>query len=337
MAASSAAERGVGSGCRRFLVRSDFRRRPGARPCIAIIVPFREQPEQSRGAQVKQFAAHMHAFIGTKARSRRRFVIVVVHQSNDGRKFNRGQLLNIGFCEAQRFFAPQPLASVIFHDVDLLPSASLLSSYEEVPHRGRPHHLSCANTWWKVSGMLGGYRERFIGGVTAFAPADFEACNGFPNDYWGWGLEDDQLRLRADAAGCLARGIKRPESCAGRYTDIDALNNLNILQSAGREHAPHLWNRKFLETRSEGGRFVLDLDTGWQTGEGLRGLQHAVRARWRMPLSCDEGLMVMPPVQGEADERRAADDEDRDLMHCMSGGGDIEILWVLADLGGEGE
>jgi hypothetical protein len=319
----------------RFVVRSNFRQRARAGPCIAIVVPFREQPEQSRSAQIRQFAAHMHAFLGArKGRSGRRFVIVVVHQSDDGRKFNRGQLLNIGFLEAQSFFAPHALASVIFHDVDLLPSESLLSSYEEVPRCGRPQHLSCANTWWKVSGMLGGYRERFIGGVTAFAPTDFEACNGFPNDYWGWGLEDDQLRLRADAAGCLTRGIKRPESCAGRYTDIDALNNLNVLQSAGREQSPHLWNRKFLETRSEGGRFVLDLDADWQTSSGLRGLQHTVRARWRMRLGHGQDQALPPSVLDDVTQSltlsgSSDDAEDR------SGG--TALLWVFAELGGDAE
>ena len=49
----------------------------------------------------------------------------------------------------------------------------------------------------------------FLGGVTAFHPADFEACNGYPNDYWGWGMEDDQLHLRARASGALSRGVLR--------------------------------------------------------------------------------------------------------------------------------
>lgn len=36
----------------------------------------------------------------------------------------------------------------------------------------------------------------FIGGVLSFRPGDFRRVNGYPNNYWGWGLEDDQLGLR---------------------------------------------------------------------------------------------------------------------------------------------
>ena len=59
--------------------------------CVAVIVPFREQQEQDRTAQLRMFIEHMVSFlIGA------RFVIIVVQQANDGRKFNRGQLLNVG-------------------------------------------------------------------------------------------------------------------------------------------------------------------------------------------------------------------------------------------------
>ena len=29
----------------------------------------------------------------------------------------------------------------------------------------------------------------FFGGVTALHPPDFKRANGFPNSYWGWGME----------------------------------------------------------------------------------------------------------------------------------------------------
>ena len=49
--------------------------------------------------------------------------------------------------------------------------------------------------------VLGERYEDFFGGVVAFNRVDFERVNGFSNDYWGWGYEDADLRLRCVRAG----------------------------------------------------------------------------------------------------------------------------------------
>jgi hypothetical protein len=36
----------------------------------------------------------------------------------------------------------------------------------------------------------------YFGGVTMFNKQDFELINGFSNEYWGWGFEDDDLLIR---------------------------------------------------------------------------------------------------------------------------------------------
>ena len=53
--------------------------------------------------------------------------------------------------------------------------------------------------------------------------------NGFPLNYWGWGGEDDQLRARAQAAGCLAGGVLRPPKGAGHFHDLDQVQMLKVL------------------------------------------------------------------------------------------------------------
>ena len=39
-------------------------------------------------------------------------------------------------------------------------------------------------------------RGRYFGGVVAFNQEDFEKINGFPNTFWGWGGEDDEMYSR---------------------------------------------------------------------------------------------------------------------------------------------
>eukprot|EP00811_Abedinium_folium_P001050 NODE_10961_length_1317_cov_6.853782.p1 GENE.NODE_10961_length_1317_cov_6.853782~~NODE_10961_length_1317_cov_6.853782.p1 ORF type:complete len:390 (-),score=84.58 NODE_10961_length_1317_cov_6.853782:148-1248(-) len=223
---------------------------------VAVVVPFREQlPLQDRRAQLERFLPHMKAFLssirGCKA------VIIVVEQSQDKQKFNRGQLLNIGLRLAKEVLPG--LTSFIMHDVDLLPSMEMRGVYSTPPPSGRAVHL--ASVWEKYD------YPTFIGGVLAFQPEDFERVNGYPNDYWGWGLEDDQLALRM--SNCSI-GVLRVR--AGSFLDIDTKNMKSILQSGNHDsvkrHLP--WFNIGLFQRGE-----LPLDTDWAEN-GLRNLRYKV-------------------------------------------------------------
>ncbi len=37
---------------------------------------------------------------------------------------------------------------------------------------------------------------RFFGGASLVSSALFQAVNGYSNEYWGWGGEDDDMALR---------------------------------------------------------------------------------------------------------------------------------------------
>ncbi len=78
----------------------------------------------------------------------------------------------------------------IFHDVDLIPSDDLLPSYITTPQDLNPVHI--ARLWQRYAVDV-----NYFGGIVAYSRQQFELINGFPNNFWGWGGEDDELRERS--------------------------------------------------------------------------------------------------------------------------------------------
>ena len=86
-------------------------RRAPVRECVAIIVPYRPQAEQDRTKQLHALLRHLPGFAATATMQ---VLLIVVQQADDGRKFNRGQLLNIGAprSEPPPILDPQPARRV---------------------------------------------------------------------------------------------------------------------------------------------------------------------------------------------------------------------------------
>ncbi len=144
---------------------------------IAIIIPFRDlEKEKKRTKQLKTLVEYFATYLKGDA-----YKIFVVEQNDDGRKFNRGQLLNIGFEEAEK----EGFTNFIFHDADLLPSEELKEYYEYAPEN-KPVHI--AAVWSRYGG-----NQKYFGGIVAFNKDMFNRINGYPNNFWGWGGEDDEL------------------------------------------------------------------------------------------------------------------------------------------------
>ena len=108
------------------------------------------------------------------------YQLIVVEQADD-LPFNRGKLLNIGFQ-----YARQQCDYVVFHDVDMLP-VDVDYSYSDVPI-----HLANGFTNSELREMF----DTYFGGVTLFPIDLFKKVNGYSNEYWGWGFEDDDLLMR---------------------------------------------------------------------------------------------------------------------------------------------
>jgi hypothetical protein len=144
-----------------------------------IVIPFRDNAEQERAAQLKKFVSHIKRYHPD-------WVVLIIEQSQDGEKFNRGALLNIG----ARIADDNQLSYVIFHDVDLIPLKPLVPYYTSVPQN--PIHI--AKVWTSKYDS-----PDFLGGVLSMSLEDIKKVNGFPNNFWGWGGEDDALRNRLKA------------------------------------------------------------------------------------------------------------------------------------------
>jgi hypothetical protein len=157
---------------------------------VAIIVPYRDlHASQQRAQHVAKFVPHMHKFLGDLQKQKKcsDYHIYIVEQSDDGRKFNRGKLLNIGFDVARKSGRNHDV--FIFHDVDLLPQANLGEWYAKFPKV--PIHI--ARVWDRYSN-----NPKYFGGVVSFSSSDYKRINGYPNTFWGWGGEDDEMQKRLE-------------------------------------------------------------------------------------------------------------------------------------------
>ena len=85
--------------------------------------------------------------------------------------------------------------SLIFHDVDLLPSDDLGSGLRRVAiGRQAPAHRAGLGPLQRQQGLFRG--------CLRLDHNDFARINGFPNNFWGWGGEDDEMMA---ARACLGR------------------------------------------------------------------------------------------------------------------------------------
>lgn len=176
---------------------------------IAIIVPYRDlHPAQKRAEHLKQFIAYMGPFMEkaiTQFSNNSTFHIFIVEQSPEY-KFNRGALLNLGFIEASK----QGYNVFIFHDVDLLPGDSIAPYYVKKPEI--PIHI--ARCWDRYKG------QEYLGGIISISGKKFTDLNGYPNNYWGWGGEDDELRRRVNEINLKIENPKE-EDC--EITDLEKM------------------------------------------------------------------------------------------------------------------
>lgn len=139
---------------------------------LAIIVPYRDREDH-----LKQFIPHMNKYLPDAK-------IVIVEQADDGKMFNRGKLINAAVIE----LGDKVDYYYCFHDVDKLP-LNADYSYPNNPRQIAPNPHQTYS---------------YFGGVTLFNRPDFIKAEGFHNDYWGWGGEDNEFMFQVYRKGIMA-------------------------------------------------------------------------------------------------------------------------------------
>jgi len=119
----------------------------------------------------------------------------VAHQV-DNKLFNRGLMKNI----AAKFAFDDGCDYIAWHDVDMVPfSDDCDYSYPEK----YPIHI--ATKLSKYDFKLN--YEQYFGGVILFTKDQVIKTNGYSNDYWDWGMEDDDLFYRCYFEGYVEKRI----------------------------------------------------------------------------------------------------------------------------------
>ena len=144
-----------------------------------IIVPFRDSGDQDRNKQLDEFIEHY-----------KNMNILIVEQSADGMKFNRGMLLNIGYDYLARHL-PE-VNTFVMHDVDILLPEDIVDRYygedgKDLVHLGR---LIQDDKYTSKKD------DQFLGRVLRISKTKYKELNGFPNTFYGWGGEDDAFARR---------------------------------------------------------------------------------------------------------------------------------------------
>lgn len=149
---------------------------------LGVCVPYR-----NRELHMNEFIPKIGKYLKNQGID---FQIYIVHQVDD-KLFNRGATKNIG---AKHAFE-DGCDYIVWHDIDMIPEEDGGCDYS-YPDKG-PRHIAT-----QISQMDYQLKyHEYFGGAVLFTKEQVEATNGYSNDYWDWGMEDDDLFWRCHLEG----------------------------------------------------------------------------------------------------------------------------------------
>ena len=192
-----------------------------------IIVPYR-----NREVQLQLFIQNVVPLFEKYLKN---FKLVIVEQE-EGKLFNRGKILNIGFNEYK-----DNALCFITHDIDIQPNEKAILEFycnknknNDINNSNNIIHIDDNDAPSDIDNhkIVGIYTSECntLGGIIKFNKCIFTKINGYTNDYWGWGCEDKALQNRAELLGTnIHKNIKTNDNKKHEYfTIIDDIDDRKI-------------------------------------------------------------------------------------------------------------
>ena len=147
---------------------------------LGVCVPYRDRE------------LHLNEFIPKVGKYLKKqdieFCMYFCHQTDD-KLFNRGATKNI----AAKHAFEDGCTHIVWHDIDMIPEEGADYSFP----KDNPRHIAT-----KISQMQYGLKyHEYFGGAVVFSKEQVMNTNGYSNDYWDWGMEDDDLFWRCHLEG----------------------------------------------------------------------------------------------------------------------------------------
>ena len=212
---------------------------------LNIVVAYRDPGDNSRKAQLDIFLKQMslifedlidyHIYVVEQEGDRDDYGKLpeeFIQKDTKKAKFNLGILKNIGFKLANDANKGDDNAYYVLSDVDLLPSNELLNDYLRFPKS--PIHLGNMGTRYNTKEEPD---PNFLGGVLSFKAEDFNKCNGYPNNFWGWGGEDNALLYR------LRESDINIDKSIAPVIDLEEESSFTKKVDIIKEKTDKLWNK----------------------------------------------------------------------------------------------
>jgi hypothetical protein len=237
---------------------------------LGIVIPYRDRAEH-----LADFVPHVHAYFSRDKADKDIPVRMLVVEQPTGLPFNRALLLNIGFHILQR-----EIDYICFHDVDYLP---LWADYS---YPGGPTMLIWHGLERELFSRFRQKPDEYFAAVTLVRTEHFAAVNGFSNDYWGWGHEDRDLKLRFESVGL------KPEYRKGTFASLGHKSERYALDSTGHRVRSAANERNWNLVSS---RWATPGNDHWR-GDGLNCTRFAQINRWTIELPEKERDMIIEQV-----------------------------------------
>jgi hypothetical protein len=173
---------------------------------LGVCVPYR-----NREAHLKEFIPKIGKYLDGHGID---YHIYFGHQVDD-KLFNRGATKNI----AAKHAFEDGCDYVVWHDIDMIPEEGGGADYS-FP-KDNPRHIAT-----NISQMNYQLKyEEYFGGAIVFSKEQVERTNGYSNDYWDWGMEDDDLFWRCVLENYTEKTFIYPNKNINNFVSFNGIDS----------------------------------------------------------------------------------------------------------------